>query len=316
MQDACRTGAVIAAAGMSSRMGDFKPLLRLGSMTFTKRIISSFRQAGISPLVLVTGYRADDLEKHVAGEGVMCIRNERYEATEMIDSVRIGLRYIEGRCTRAFICPVDVPLFRTRTVLQMLGAKGSVIKPAFRGRAGHPVLISQSVFRDVLDAGADTGLGEILAGLRSRTHYEDVEDEGVLYDADTPGDYEDLLACHNRQLFRPEVTVSLAAQQPLLTRETAELLQVLRYDGTVKSACSRLHISYRKAWNMITEAERHLGIRLVDRTAGGEYGGGSSLTAGAADLLNRYDAFTREVQSFANERFGTFFSDWPDHPAT
>ena len=37
-------GAVIVAAGMSSRMGDFKPLLSIGSQSIAQRIVSTLRQ--------------------------------------------------------------------------------------------------------------------------------------------------------------------------------------------------------------------------------------------------------------------------------
>lgn len=48
-----KTGAVIVAAGMSSRRGDFKPLLRIGAISMVQRIIANFQQAGVSPIVLL-----------------------------------------------------------------------------------------------------------------------------------------------------------------------------------------------------------------------------------------------------------------------
>ena len=50
-----QTGALIVAAGKSSRMGDFKPMLQLGSISIAQRVINNFRQAGISKVVVVTG---------------------------------------------------------------------------------------------------------------------------------------------------------------------------------------------------------------------------------------------------------------------
>ena len=52
-----QTGALIVAAGKSSRMGDFKPMLQLGSISIAQRVINNFRQAGISKVVVVTGDR-------------------------------------------------------------------------------------------------------------------------------------------------------------------------------------------------------------------------------------------------------------------
>ena len=44
-------GAVIVAAGMSSRMGDFKPMLSIGSQSIAQRIVSTLRQAGADEIV-------------------------------------------------------------------------------------------------------------------------------------------------------------------------------------------------------------------------------------------------------------------------
>lgn len=315
MQHEHPAGAVIAAAGMSTRMGEFKPLLKLGNMSFVMRVVSNFRRAGISPIVLVTGFRADELEKHVAGQGILCVRNPDYAATEMIDSVRLGLRHIEGRCSRAFLSPVDIPLFHPGTVKKLLQKEGPVVKPVFRQKAGHPVLADEEVFADILTGDGRRGLGGILGSLRERTLYVPVEDEGILCDADTPGDYAQLVALHNRQLFRAEIHISLDAEERLLTQETASLLRALRYDGTVKAACARLNISYRKAWNLLREAEERVGTKLVHRVAGGEYGGESTLTSAGESLLDRFDAFAREVQQFANRRFSDYFPSLsPDGP--
>ena len=88
-------GALITAAGMSSRMGDFKPMLNIGSISIAQRVIATFQQAGVDKIVMVTGYNATLLERHLAGNGVVFLRNEAYETTQMFDSVKIGLRYLQ-----------------------------------------------------------------------------------------------------------------------------------------------------------------------------------------------------------------------------
>ena len=39
-----RTGAVITAAGMSSRMGDFKPMLSIGGLSIAERVVATLQQ--------------------------------------------------------------------------------------------------------------------------------------------------------------------------------------------------------------------------------------------------------------------------------
>ncbi len=52
-------GAVILAAGLSSRMGAFKPLLDVGGMPAAERIIKEAGSAGIGHMIMVTGYRRE-----------------------------------------------------------------------------------------------------------------------------------------------------------------------------------------------------------------------------------------------------------------
>ena len=99
------TGALIVAAGMSSRMGDFKPMLNIGSISIAQRVIATFQQAGVEKIVMVTGYNAAALERHLAGNGVVFLRNENFETTQMFDSARIGLAYLRDKCDRVLFTP-------------------------------------------------------------------------------------------------------------------------------------------------------------------------------------------------------------------
>ena len=129
-----QTAALIVAAGMSSRMGDFKPMLSIGSITIAQRVIATFHQAGIEKIVMVTGYQAVTLERHLSGSGVIFLRNDRYETTQMFDSVKIGLEYLMDKCDRVLFTPVDVPLFTAETVRRLLDAN------AVLAAAGKPAL--------------------------------------------------------------------------------------------------------------------------------------------------------------------------------
>ena len=114
------TAALITAAGMSSRMGDFKPMLNVGSISIAQRVVATFQQAGVEKIVMVTGYNAVMLERHLAGNGIVFLRNEAYETTQMFESVCIGLRYLKNKCDRVLFTPVDIPLFTADTVQKLL----------------------------------------------------------------------------------------------------------------------------------------------------------------------------------------------------
>ena len=52
-----RTGAVIAAAGLSSRMGAFKPLLPFGEFSVAGHLVAMLKAEHADPIVVVTGFR-------------------------------------------------------------------------------------------------------------------------------------------------------------------------------------------------------------------------------------------------------------------
>ena len=153
-----QTGALIVAAGKSSRMVDFKPMLQLGSISIAQRVINNFRQAGISKVVVVTGYHADVLECHLASNNVVFLRNENYANTHMFDSVRIGLEYLKDKVDTVLFTPVDVPLFTAQTVTQMLSLGRPLVTPVCNGNPGHPILIRSTLIDSILSDDGKSGL--------------------------------------------------------------------------------------------------------------------------------------------------------------
>lgn len=104
-----QTGAVIAAAGLSSRMGDFKPLLPFGKECVARHLTQMLARAGVSPVVMVTGYRGEELKQQLKDTDIIFIQNRQYASTEMLDSLKLGFEAIKGQCSEVLVMPVDVP---------------------------------------------------------------------------------------------------------------------------------------------------------------------------------------------------------------
>jgi CTP:molybdopterin cytidylyltransferase MocA len=186
-------GAVITAAGKSSRMGAFKPLLRIGTLTVVEQVIQNFHAAGIRDIILVTGNNAEELENSLAHMDLVFLRNEKYEHNEMLDSVKIGLNYLKDTCDRVFLTPVDVPLFAPHTVKALLKNKANIGIPTFKGETGHPIIVDSNAIKKILMFSGDGGLREAMANLSLDVEYIETGDEGILYDIDTQADYEKIL---------------------------------------------------------------------------------------------------------------------------
>ena len=302
-------GAVIVAAGMSSRMGDFKPMLNIGSISIAQRIVATFHQAGVTKIAVVTGYNAPLLERHLSNSGLVFLRNEDYASTQMFDSAKIGLAYLRDKCERILFTPVDIPLFTAMTVTELIESGAELCCPVCEGRTGHPLLIASSLVDAILADSGEGGLQGAIARCGAEMVQIPVEDPGVLHDADTPADYKALLQFHNEQLIRPELSVSLSREKPFFDEKTARLLALVDETRSVRSACQRMQISYSTGWNIIRALESQLHFPLLERSQGGASGGASRLTEKGKRLLGCYERFSEELRQQASALFEQYFRD-------
>ena len=256
---------------------------------------------------MITGYNATLLERHLSGNGVVFLRNENYESTQMFDSVCIGLRYLRGKCGRVLFTPVDIPLFTAATVRALLETDAELACPAVDGETGHPTLIAASLIDRILSDPGDQGLRGALERCGAELTRVPVEDRGVLHDADTPEDYRALLKYHNEQLVRPVLSVSLAREKVFFDSRAAMLLQLIDETQSVRSACQRMQVSYSSGWNVIRTLESQLSRTLIRRSQGGKGGGKSSLTEDGKLLLERYEAFSEALRDQAGVLFDDYF---------
>jgi molybdate transport system regulatory protein len=81
----------------------------------------------------------------------------------------------------------------------------------------------------------------------------------------------------------------------------AQLLSQVEETGSLRQAAAQLGMSYNKAWWNIKTMERRLGYSLLERTVGGNSGGGSRLTEPGRELLNRYRALEAEAAEMLRE---------------
>ena len=302
-----QTAALIVAAGMSSRMGSFKPMLSIGSISVAQRIIATLHQSGVRRIVMVTGYNATALERHLAGNGIVFLRNPDYETTQMFDSAKIGLSYLQDKCDRILFTPVDVPLFTARTVKALLDSGADLACPECEGQQGHPILIASSLLPEILSDCGEGGLRGAIDRCGVDLHRIPVEDLGTIQDADTPEDFSALVEYHNSQLVRPVVNVSLSREKPFFDSKTAMLLTLVEETKSVRAAGQRMQLSYSSCWNMIRTLEDQLNFPLIHRSQGGAGGSTSDLTDQGRLLLQRYMAYEQALRERARELYEDYF---------
>ena len=191
------SGTVIVAAGLSSRMQKFKPMLSLGESSLIRHAIRTLLDGGIGDIVVVTGNKAPLLEEHLAGLPVRCAFNPDFATCEMIDSARLGFANIVPECKRIFFLPCDVPLFMPQTLSSLIAAMkekcAAVVKPVCQGQPGHPILLDSSLLPHIAAYTGGGGLAGALRAYGKPVVHMECQDPGILMDADTPEDYEKLL---------------------------------------------------------------------------------------------------------------------------
>ena len=191
-----KLGAIIISAGYSSRMGDFKPLLKFGECTAVEMIINTFKASKIDDIVVIVGHRQNEVIDVIKNLGVKWIKNEDY-SKGMFSSIVKGMEVLQEDVKGFFMNPVDIPLIKTHTVNMlkdkyMESGKG-IIYPKFNGKSGHPPFIDCKYRSEIMKSDGEGGLKRILQKFDNDSIRISVPDQGILMDMDIKEDYKKLL---------------------------------------------------------------------------------------------------------------------------
>lgn len=302
-----RIGAIITAAGVGDRDGAKKALDDIDGITMAERIVQNFYRAGIKEIVIITGHQTEELKKLLKWKGIVFLQNERYDSSEMLDSVKIGLKYLEKRCDKILVTPVDVPLFSMETVIRLTDCEGQIIVPSYQMQCGHPILIDKMAFRAICQYEGKEGLKGWIRSVADKIYYMNVEDEGIAVDSVDEKNLQRLAKKKQNQMQHINVDAQLVNRKPFFGSGMVVLLKQIQSLGSVREASDKCGISYSKAWSMLRIAESEYGKELVARQNGGKYGGEAKVTKEGLELIQKYELLEKEIQEFANDRFQHIF---------
>ena len=186
-----RVAGIILAAGMSTRMGQFKQLLPLGGRAAIEWIAEVVGRQ-LDEVVVVLGHRAEEIAPVLAGYPVRCVVNSSYRMG-MLSSVQCGLRAVDVAADY-LICLGDQPRLSGAVVEQVLQARkqvgAGIIIPTANGKRGHPVLIRNAYRAEILGLPLDVGLNAVTRGHPGDAYELPVAEDAILTDMDTPADYQ------------------------------------------------------------------------------------------------------------------------------
>lgn len=242
-----RFGAVILAAGLSSRMEKFKPLLHVAGTTAIEGLIESAKAAGITDITVVTGHNREQLAPVLAACGVREAFNEDYESG-MFSSIKRGLAAAAGQASGStggsgkegfLLMPVDCPLISVRVMRMMMDAVSekagntAFAAAAFEGKKGHPLYVPVEAVEEICSYEGPGGLTAITD--RHPVIRVETGEEGCLLDMDTPEGYEDIKAFVAKGFAREKLELLTARKRIFLvrhgeTRQHEEPMFIGQYD--------------------------------------------------------------------------------------
>lgn len=195
MADAAPLASIILAAGSSTRFRGTDPqaatkaVALLDGAPLVRHVAQAALAAGLGPVIVVTGFGAQDVARALDGLPVTLAHNADF-ASGLASSLRCGVGVAPAECAGAFVLLADMP----RVSAALLGALAQAFRaapgaqaavPVHAGAWGNPALIGRAVFADVMNLEGDEGARRLLRG-RSGVVEVHVEDEGVALDVDTP----------------------------------------------------------------------------------------------------------------------------------
>ena len=189
-----RIGAVIAAAGLSRRMGSPKQLLPWGNSTVIASVVEHLHEAGAAPILVVTGHRHDEVAAAISNTTAQPIYNADYANAEMLSSYQVGLRTLATEdCAGVLLALGDQPHIPVRTLRQLVKQAQTtpdvIVIPSFAMRRGHPFYMPRGLWPELSALRENETLRTLVTRHHAQIRYVTVDSDAILHDMDTPADF-------------------------------------------------------------------------------------------------------------------------------
>ncbi len=189
-------GAVILAAGGSSRLGQPKQLLSFQSESLMRRAVRSAHEAGCTCLVVVAGHARERIEIELRGTPAVVVENTEWQRG-LGTSVRCGLRHLlssRPEIDAAVLLACDQPFLDASVIGSLIERQANSGKPivasSYASTLGVPALFHRSCFESLFALPDDSGAKMLIESRSADVAQIDFEKGAV--DIDTPADFEQL----------------------------------------------------------------------------------------------------------------------------
>lgn len=191
-----KISAIILAAGLSTRMKEFKQLLPYRGKKVIIAIVEELLNANVAEVLVVVGHNADLVREELKKYDVKLIMNPDYKQG-MHTSVMAGAENVSDKADAFMIVLGDQPEISSRLVNGLIAfAKQSekgIIIPSYLNKRGHPVLFRKQYLEHTKNLSPILGLKQIVNENPKDIDYFIAGEDTILFDIDTPEDYQQLL---------------------------------------------------------------------------------------------------------------------------
>ena len=189
-------------------MGELKALLPWQGTTLLEHQLNALSEAGVSRTIVVLGHQSERLKSLVVGrENVQSVHNPDYHQGKTT-SITAGVRAFEGaqgsqpeapQEEAILLLNVDQP--RSAGTIRLLmelhhgtddsrGKPSLITIPVYQGKGGHPVILSTSLFMELLVISEETlGIKSVVSRHEGCVRRVEMESAEILVDLNTVQDY-------------------------------------------------------------------------------------------------------------------------------
>jgi molybdenum cofactor cytidylyltransferase len=186
-----RIGAVLLAAGKSSRMGGpNKMLAEIEGRPMVARVAQRLLSSQARPIVAVLGNMADDVDAAIGKLPLERVRNPDF-ANGLSTSLKRGIAALPNDLDGAIVCLGDMPMVTGRDLDRLIAAFNplegrAIVVPVRHGKRGNPILWSSRFFPEMAVLSGDVGARQLIAEHADLVAEIEMDSDAVLLDIDTP----------------------------------------------------------------------------------------------------------------------------------
>jgi len=185
---------VVLAAGSASRMGSPKQLLPWRGKPLVWHAAKKALQAGLSPVVVVTGAYHEGIESALVDLPVTVSQNENWQNGQG-SSVSVGVNALPENIGAVLFLLADQPLLSVELVTNLIKEHSKtlspIVAPWINGKTANPVLFDKSLMTELSKLSGQEGGRRLFSRYSISTVSWD--DPSVFFDVDSMEDYNLLL---------------------------------------------------------------------------------------------------------------------------